>query len=499
MDMIPSVRRKRLYVLLGPVVFLAALWGIPLDGTNPAAGRTLAVGALMAFYWITDAIPLSVTAMIPVVLFPLLGIMKGRDVAPLYFNDVIFLFLGGFIVALAMERWNLHKRIALRIILAAGGGQGRLMLGFMAGAWFLSMWMSNTATAMMIVPIVLALLLKLEEGPNRGVRRFQTALLLGVAYASSIGGMATLIGTPPNLAFAKIFAISFPEGPEMTFVRWAAFAAPFSLCFIILTYAYLRFLFLRGVVLTIDSSMLAKEYEDLDKPSYEEKVVFAAFLALALLWMTRSNVDIGSVTVPGWSSLLGDPSFVDDGTVAVLVSIGLFLIPARSDSGAIMDWETAKKLPWHIVLLFGGGFALANGFHDSGLSAILGEKLSAIQGLPPVLILLCVCTLVTFLTELTSNTATTQVVLPIIAALSAVVRIHPLYLMVPATISASCAFMLPVATPPNAIIFGTNRLLASDMAKTGFFLNLLGIVLVTLFMLILGNPVFGTDVPVMPR
>ncbi len=482
-------KRKLIFILIGPALFAAASVFIDISPSNPAAGRTLAVGMVMAFYWITEAIPLAATAMIPVVLFPMLGIMSGKSAASVYFNNIIFLFIGGFIVALAMEKWNLHKRIALKIIIMLRGGRARLMLGFMLSTWALSMWISNTATMMMMVPIVMAIILKLEEKPEENLKGFETALLLGVAYASSIGGMATLIGTPPNLAFVKIYSISFPSAAEVSFVSWFAFALPLSFVFFLVSYLFLKYMFLRGGEHDIDFSMLRREYESLGKPAVEEKAVLAAFLIMAALWITRSDIHIGAHTLRGWSSLLGNPSFVDDGTVAVMTALALFLMPARRRKGFIMDWETAKKLPWGIVLLFGGGFALAKGFHDSGLSGELGDRLQALESLPPIIIVLSICVLVTFLTELTSNTATTQVILPIIAALSARVDISPLLLMVPATISASCAFMLPVATPPNAIIFGTDRIKVSSMARTGFLLNLAGIVLITLCMFLLGSVV----------
>jgi len=487
-----AVERRRFLIVAGLVIFMGVLrWG-KLDPSNPQADRTLAVAVLMAFYWITEAIPLAATSMIPVALFPFLGIMGGKDVASVYFNDVIFLFIGGFIVALAMEKWDLHKRIALKIILLLGSGSSRLVFGFMAGTWLLSMWISNTATMMMMVPIILAILIKLEERTVPGMKRFQTALLLGVAYASSVGGIATLIGTPPNLAFAKIYSISFPGAPEVSFVQWFAFAFPLSLVFFLVVFLLLKTIFLRGVEIDVDSGLLRAEYEKLGKASREEKIVLVDFIILALLWATRKDIHLGGAVLHGWSSLLGNPSYVDDGTVAVLAALVLFLLPAGGEKGFIMDWRTVGRLPWGIVLLFGGGFALAKGFHDSGLSADLGARLAAVKDLPPVFIVLLICTLITFLTELTSNTATTQVVLPVIASLSGVAGLNPLLLMVPATISASCAFMLPVATPPNAIIFGTDRLRVSSMAGAGLLLNIVGIVLVTAAMMTLGRAVFGS-------
>lgn len=462
---------------------------------DPQPARTLAVGALMAFYWITEAIPLAATALLPVVLFPVLGIMGGKEVAPLYFNHIILLFIGGFVVALAMERWNLHRRIAFRVILTLGSGRTLLVLGFMAATWFLSMWISNTATVMMMIPIAMALMTKLEETGTPAVRRFETALLLGIAYSSSLGGMATLIGTPPNLAFARILSITYPQAPEIPFLQWTVFALPLSALYLLGTFALLRLFYLRGRGAEVGASVLKEDYAKMGPLSYEEKIVLVSFLGLALLWMTRVGISQGGGGFPGWSALFARPGFIDDGTVAIGVALILFFLPARSAPGSIVDGEALRKLPWDVVLLFGGGFALAKGFHDTGLSELIGAKLAIIRGLPTPLMIAVVCTLVTFLTELTSNTATTQVILPVIAGLAAAVGVNPLLLMVPATISASCAFMLPVATPPNAIAFGTRRLDAMEMARSGVVLNLIGILLISLFAWTLGKAVFGSAAP----
>jgi sodium-dependent dicarboxylate transporter 2/3/5 len=497
-----KIRTRKIALVVAPLISLCVLLFANLDPQHPEVTRTAAVALLMAIWWITEAIPLAATALLPIVLFPCLGIMKGSVVAPLYFNYIIFLFLGGFVVALAMQRWNLHRRIALKIILLIGAGPRRIILGFMIATAFLSMWISNTATTMMMVPIALAVILKLEEsfGPKE-IAKFSVGLLLGIAYAASIGGIATLIGTPPNLSFARILTICFPQAPEISFAGWFGFAFPLSALFLVITWRLLTLMFCppRGEV-AADLRTFQEEYAKLGPMAFEERVVLADFLVMALLWLSRNDITIGGLVIPGWATLLRISEYVDDGTVAIIMALILFLIPSRrSPKGMIMDWPTAEKLPWGIVLLFGGGFALASGFRESGLSAWLGGQLKGLAVLPPIMIVIAICTMMTFLTELTSNTATTEMILPIIASVSVAVKLNPLLLMIPATLSASCAFMLPVATPPNAIIFGTKRLEAADMARAGILLNFVGVCLITLAVYFLTTVVLHIDVAQFPQ
>jgi sodium-dependent dicarboxylate transporter 2/3/5 len=487
-------------LVTGLVVALALLLCFDLEPGRPEVTRTAAVALLMAIWWMTEAIPLAATALLPVVLFPLLGIMDGRAVAPVYVNHVVFLFLGGFVVALAMERWGLHERIALRVLTAVGTRPGRLLFGFMLASAFLSMWISNTATAMMMVPIAGAVLASLGEGARSAQRRIGVALALGIAYGASVGGLATLVGTPPNPLFVQVFAIQFPAAPEIGFARWLVFAAPLSVVFLLVAWVVLAWRYVRGIPVLLDPAVLRERKAALGPMSFEERVVLADFVALALLWMTRSDLELGGVVLPGWERLLPAAVGLNDGTVAVALALLLFVIPSRAGDGArVMDWETARGLPWGIVLLFGGGFALAQGFTDSGLSSWLGERLSAASGLHPLLLVVTICLMTTFLTELTSNTATAQMLLPVLAALSLSVGVHPLLLMVPGTLACSLAFMLPVATPPNAIVFGTGRVRIADMARTGFVLNLAGVVLAALLMWTLGRAVFGIELGEMPE
>jgi len=432
----------------------------------------------------------------------LLGIMKGKVVAPIYFNHIIFLFIGGFIMALAMQKWNLHKRIALRIILLIGISPKRIILGFMAATWFLSMWISNTATTMMMVPMAMAIILKLKDTfGEKAVSRFAVGLLLGIAYAASVGGTATLIGTPPNLSFSRIFKIYFPNAPEISFANWFVFGLPFAIVFLVIVWGIVTRLFVsRKDSFTADMTVFKEEYNQLGKIRFEEGMVLSLFALLAVLWLFRGNINIGSFTVPGWTTIMPVPGFIDDGTIAIAIAMLLFIIPSRCKKGErLMDWKTASKLHWGIVILFGGGFALASGFKESGLSVWLGEQMAGLGSFSPVFLIASVSTTLTFLTELTSNTATTEMILPILGSLSVAIQTNPLLLMIPATLSASCAFMLPVATPPNAIIFGTGEVRMQDMIKTGIILNLIGVVLITLFIYVLGTAVFGIQLSQFPE
>ena len=489
-------------LVLGLALFFGILLLVNLDPKKPAETATLAVALLMATWWVFEVVPLAVTALLPVVLYPLLGIMNGKTVSAVYFNDIIFLFLGGFVVALAMQRWNLHKRIALRVLLFTGSSPAKILLGFMGATAFLSMWISNTATTMMMIPILLSIIEQISVNMDkRSSSRFTVGLLLGVAYSASIGGIATLVGTPPNPMFIKVFAIMFPKGPEISFATWFIFAFPISVLVFIFAWVYLYFLYRpsKEMVQTIDTHLFKEQYHLLGKPSREEKVVFIDFMLMALLWLTRSGFNIGSFHLPGWSLLFSHPHFFNDGTVAILMALPLYFIPVKGKKNRfVMNWKYSKRLPWNIVLLFGGGFALAIGFKDSGLSEWFGQSLKFFSVFHPIVLIISVSLVMMFLTELTSNTATTQIFLPILASLAVSVKINPLFLMITATLSASMAFMLPVATPPNAIVFGSNKISVAQMAKTGFVLNLVSAVIITLFIYYILPIVLGTGMSTFP-
>ncbi len=485
---------------------LALFFGITffgnLDPEHPEVTYTLAVASLMAIWWVTEVVPLAITSLLPVILFPLMGVMNGKDVSSTYFNHVVFLFIGGFIVAIAMQKWELHKRIALKILMYSGVSPARILLGFMLASAFLSMWISNTATTMMMVPILLSIIQKLEENlPSKSTGKYATGLLLGVAHSASIGGIATLVGTPPNLSFARIFQIMFPNAPEISFALWMAYALPITIIFLIICWAYLYMIYKpkKNSWVSVDRSTFKKQYSELGTMGFEEKIILIDFIALGFLWIFRSDITVGTFKIPGWANLFSNPSFINDGTVAIAMAVLLFLIPSKlKPDKRLMDWKAATGIPWHIVLLFGGGFALASGFKESGLSLWVGGQLSWVVSIHPIFIILIIALMMTFLTELTSNTATTEMLLPVLAGLSISTQINPLFFMLPATLSASMAFMLPVATPPNAIVFGTGRISIMHMAKTGLALNLMGAILITLATYFLGGYLFDIDINIFP-
>lgn len=495
---------KFIVFLLAPIIFLYIVFFVELDANNPLLSFTLATAILMALWWVTEIIPLAVTSLLPFVLFPIMGIMNGKIVASHYFNDIIFLFLGGFLFALAMQKWNLHRRIALKILLVIGNSPAKLMLGFMLGTSFLSMWISNTATTMLMVPILMSIIIKLEEvNPKESVQHFSTGLLLAVAYSASIGGISTLVGTPPNLSFARIFTIYFPNAPEISFASWFFYAFPIVLILFIITFGYLYYVFIKRDAsnwTSIDNSSITVEYNNLGPWNQEQKILAVLFALLALLWFTRADIVLGSFTLKGWSNLFNHPKYLNDGVVAIVIGMLLFLIPSKKDKGKfIMDWKTAENIPWEIILLFGGGFALASGFKESGLSQWFGDQLIWLKEIHPFIIILSVAILITFLTELTSNVATVETFLPVLAGLAVSTEINPLLFMLPATIAASLAFMLPSATPPNAIIFGTKRLKVLDMSRTGIILNLIGIIIVTLATYYIATFVFNIGLQMNPE
>ncbi len=478
----------------------ALLQTIPLFPSDNVAAMA-AVAALMVVWWITEALPLAATALVPLVLFPLLGITSGKEVAAVYMNSTIFLFIGGFVLALSMQRWNLHTRIALRVISWFHGSAMYMLLGFMATSAFLSMWISNTATATMLLPIGLAVYTRAaDQLSERDKHRLLTAMMLGIAYSCSIGGTSTLIGTPPNLAMQRIFQITFPGAAEITFAKWLLFALPLSVTLLLVTWLVIARRYTgRGFAALQFSTQELREASK-KAMSYEEKVVALVFSLTALCWMFRQDIVIGAFTLPGWSNLFENASLINDGTIAIAAAIALFIIPSRSnqDHARIADSETIRNLPWNIVLLFGGGFALAKGFTASGLSDYIGQQFIDMQDFDPLVLVGSVSAIVIFLTEVTSNTATSQILLPVVASVAKHIEINPLLLMLPVTLSASMAFMMPVATPPNAIVFASGRLHIRDMIKTGLIINLIAIVLISLHTWFVGTAVFDIDINTMP-
>jgi sodium-dependent dicarboxylate transporter 2/3/5 len=469
---------KRLGLLAGAVLFVVVLLLPPPAGLPPAGWRTAAVALLMAVWWMTEAIPIPATALLPLVLFPVLGVLEMPDAAAPYANHLIFLFMGGFFIAMAMQRWNLHRRIALSIIAAVGTGPRRLVLGFMLATAFLSMWISNTATTAMMLPIALAVgEMFRPPGTDGGQYRFGIALMLGIAYAASIGGVATLIGTPPNAVFAA--AAGELLGRPIGFMEWMAVGVPVAAVFLPAAWLLLVGVLHRPGKLSGDAEgLIAAEREGLGPMSRGERSVAIVFALTAAAWILREPKTFGGVTVPGLQSLAPG---VQDSTIAIAASVVLFLLPVDWKRGVFaLDWATARKIPWGVLVLFGGGLSLARAMDRSGLAGWIGGRVAGMSGLSVVLIVGAVAVLFVFLTEITSNTATATMAMPVMAGAAAGLGIAPVTLMATAALASSMAFMLPVATPPNAIVFASEYLTIPEMSRAGFWMNLVAIALTTL-------------------
>ncbi|XP_029956190.1 solute carrier family 13 member 2 [Salarias fasciatus] len=549
------------------IIFLTPLLLLPLPLVHPTSEARCGYAiALMALYWCTECMPLAVTALLPVVLFPMMGIMTAGEVSIEYLKDTNMLFVGGLVVAIAVEHWNLHKRIALRVLLLVGVRPALLMMGFMIVSSFLSMWISNTATTAMMLPIAQAVLQQLratelraeerdlrdagadnhgfelevterksedahhrkpdmqvpDEDPPEYVMEYHTnptveevrrtikakydlltkGMSLSVCYSASIGGTATLTGTTPNIIMKGQLDEIFPKnGDTINFATWFGFAFPNMVLMLVLSWIWLQFMFLGfnlkksfgcGVKSDRDKeayAVMKEEYAKLGRIKFAEVAVLFIFILLVILWFTREPGFID-----GWATVLFNRgrSFVSDGTVAIFMALFFFVIPSQlpkfnnhgyEENGKrvealppLLNWQVVhERMPWNIVLLLGGGYALAKGSEVSKLSTWLGSKLTPLQSIPPAAISILLCLLVATFTECSSNTATTTLFLPILASMATAIELHPLYVMLPCTISASLAFMLPVATPPNAIAFSYGDLKVLDMVKAGFFLNIIGI------------------------
>ncbi|MFC2116784.1 SLC13 family permease [Bacteroidota bacterium] len=485
---------------LFPVIALAIILINPVTD-YPLISRMIAVVVLMAGWWISEAVPIAVTSLLPLVLFPILGIMDGGDTAVQYFNDIIFLFMGGFILSLAMEKWDLHLKIAFRTLLLFGSKPYKILIGFMAASSVLSMWMSNTATAVLMLPIAISVLAEMEQihGKEKMVR-FKIGLLLGIAYSCSIGGITTLIGTPPNLAFVAIFSKLYPSAEAISFSKWFIFVFPIYLILLISASLVLYAIFKPKFDSVGTFSKYIKEQNTkLGRSTFEQKVVMVVFSLFALMLIFKSDLVIGNFRLPGWSNIFPKAAFIKDGTVAVFFAVLLFVIPSsKNNASQLMDWKTALKLPWGIILLFGGGFALARGSVESGLTQWIGEGLAQYAGSPPLIFIGLNTFLMAFLTEFTSNISTTQILLPVVAGMSESLMLNPKFLMIPVTLASSLAFMLPIATPPNAIVFGSRMLHIKDMILPGLILNILGIAVVTLAMYFWGTSMFDIDLSEFP-
>ncbi|MEX2572057.1 MAG: DASS family sodium-coupled anion symporter [Gemmatimonadota bacterium] len=465
-------------LVAGAIAFVVMLALPSPEGLPDEGWRMAAVGVLMAIWWMTEAIPISATALLPLVLFPGLGILTMSSAAAPYANELIFLFMGGFFIAFAMERWALHRRLALSIVAAVGTSPRRLVLGFMVATAFLSMWISNTAATAMMLPIGMALGAMFRPSDQEGPFEFGIALMLGTAYAASIGGAATLIGTPPNAVMAG--AASEMLGIQIGFVQWMRVGVPIAI--IMLPIAWLLLvgvLYPPGRLAGNAAALIASERRGMGPASRGEKVVGIVFALTALAWVFREPKPVGAFTIPGIETFF---PFVTDATIAIAGAVALFLIPVDRKRGVFaLDWQTANRIPWGVLLLFGGGLSLARGMDQSGLATWIGAGVGGLGVVPAIIILLTIATLFVFLTEMTSNTATSTMAMPIMAGVAVGLGFAPLTLMAVAALSASMAFMLPVATPPNAIVFGSGYLTIPQMVKAGFWMNLIAIALITLF------------------
>lgn len=473
----PNRRFKMLLACVGLAIIVFSCSSL---SQNPIEmSWVLGTTTLMAGLWISEAIPMGATSLLPIAIFPLAGVLDIKEVTPLYASHIIFLFIAGFLLAFAMERWHLHRRIAFKIIGLIGFEPKRILLGFVIASFILSMWINNTATTIVLLAPALAIINEFKSKSNN--QWFGVVLLLGIAYASSIGGTVTPIGTAPNLLLKSYFESSFPELPEINFLSWMRFALPLGIIFTVVLFLYLSRK-LKGEAINFEASSLKEQIKKLGKPSYEERIVLVIFIALAVLWMSAKSIEIGGITIHGWTSLFPEPGFIKDSAIGMAVVMLLFFIPSKNEKQRnILEWEDAKRLPFDILFIFGGGFALAKAFEKTGIDEILVSQLEPLSALPIWLMILIICLFMTFATEITSNTATTQLILPLLIIVIKATNVEPMYLLVPATFSASYAFMLPVATPPNAIVFGTGEVSNKHMIRIGIWLNFIGVLLLTVY------------------
>ena len=493
-------QRQLIGLFLGPLLFLAMLFAPAPAGMEPAAQKMAAVALLMATWWMCESIPIPATSLLPIALFPFLGIMHTSAATAPYASHLIFLFMGGFIIALSMQRWNLHRRIAMNIVKIVGFSPGRLIFGFMSATAVLSAFVSNTATTVMMMPIGLAIISHVvDEGKKEGLDKtidfspekfaFGLNLMLGIAYSASIGGMATLIGTPPNTVLAGYLQKTY--GYEITFAAWLKVGVPLVLIMLPICWVWLT-KFANPMKLKKvpgGRDLIHKELREMGPMNAGERWTSLVFALTALGWIFRKQLGF----------MFSDPKLITDATIAMTGAILLFLIPINlKRNHFVMDWHWATKMPWGVLILFGGGLAMAAGFKQTRLADWIGGQVSLLDQAPVLVLVIAVSTLIIFLTELTSNTATSAMVMPILAAVAVGLGQNPLLLVVPAAIAASCAFMLPVATPPNAIVFGSGYVTIPQMAKSGFGLNVIGIVVTVVVTYMLVIPMFGVVLNELP-
>jgi sodium-dependent dicarboxylate transporter 2/3/5 len=473
-------RYQDIGLVLGPLVFFSMLFAPIPDGLTIEAWKVASVVIFMAIWWATEAIPVPSTSLIPLILLPVLGVSSTKEASNPYTDPIIFLLLGGFIAAMAMERWNLHRRIALNILKRAGGHPAALIGGFMAASALLSMWISNTATTLMMVPIALSVSTTVLDDKARG-HKFTIALLLGIAWSASIGGVGTIIGTPPNA-----FVVGFMEqqtGRTIDFLEWMLLGVPVVACMVPAAWFVVTKLVFRFDIDEVKGGdqAVTQELKQINAISKAEIRVAVVFGAMAIAWMTRRLL----IQIPGLENL-------SNMGIAIIGAVAMFLVPAGNDKrDFLLDWESAVKLPWGVILLFGGGLSLAAAIKKTGLAIWLGEGLSALSGAPLFALILAIVALVIFLTELTSNTATTAALVPVLAAVATTGNIDPILLAAPTAMAASCAFMLPVATAPNAVIYSTGNMTIPQMARAGLWLNVFGTIIISALCYSLIPIVFG--------
>ncbi|MEI7700743.1 MAG: SLC13 family permease [Planctomycetia bacterium] len=489
-------------------------------GMTASAHRLVAVAVVMAGLWMTQAIPMAATSLLPLALFPLLGIQSSIDTAKSFVEDSLFLYLGGMLIALGIERWGLHRRIALGIISVAGVSPRRMVIGFSLATFFLSMWISNTATTMLMLPIGLAMLRVVEDedsATGRGrAKQLSVPLLLALAYSSTLGGMATLVGSPTNSVAIGIYRKQLPDAPDIYFSEWLLACGPIAMFYLAVVVGSL--VWKLPQTSSQDRALrniLTDRMKSLGKMSVAERRMAWIFVSTALLWILREPLVFGSVTVfSGWQSLLArivgaissDENLpatllargaISDATVSIFMSVLIFILPSGERDVLqrqipLMDWSTATKLPWDMILLFGGGFALASAFESTHLAGWIASSLQGpLSSQPAWIVVAVVCMILVLLTELTSNVATINAILPALLALAAPLNLDPRMLFVPATLAASAGFMLPVGTPPNAIVFSTGRIPAAEMARRGLLLNLVGVPILTIGTWLLIRPILG--------
>ncbi|RCW85062.1 SLC13 family permease [Paracoccus lutimaris] len=479
------------------------------EGLSPDARAVAAIGTLMAIWWMSESIPLSATSLLPIVLIPMLTERTVSEATAPYASSIVFLFLGGFLIAIAMEKWNLHRRIALLTLQRVGVEPRRIVLGMMLATGFLSMWVSNTATTLMMLPIglsILTLVIERSHRPGDGhaaedlaaggkisevvhdenIKRFGICLILSIAWSATIGGLGTLLGSPPNAIVAGY--VSDELGRKIGFLEWMMIGLPLSLVFILVAWFLMTRVIFRFDLSEVPGGkrMIDEQIAELGPVSQGERMVMIVFGSAAFLWVVPGLLT--SVT----GSELGFLGSLDDTAIAISAGIALFILPGQGRTTMVLNWKDAEDgLPWGVLLLFGGGLSLAGAVAASGLDDWFGQQVQGLGALPPILLIMAVTTLILFLTEITSNTATAATFIPILGGVALGIGADPMALLIPAAFAATCAFMLPVGTPPNAIVFGTGAVTIGQMARGGFVLNLVGIVLITMFIYLLGGIALG--------